>query len=1111
MIVDSHRREERRSKEVGCQWESPEEDRKEVGCQSQAVERRDAAVQVDLLTQQLSWRHSGVSWHCGAIRVDEPAGGILLQLCRGHTSRCVPCATDRPALLPSVPLFSEHESSPSTSMPPLTPVDVSAAPPGLIAPLSPGLAEDEEQEEEQEVHVPEEERLCSENMAFKKKKKMEGGRWPDGGERQKSSLADKSTNHIAGKPPGKRRRLKMKLLEKDEESHTSKRGEKQTTRIQERKKNEGQEEEERGGEETMKEGGRVKSVIMKTEEAECQRPRRRMVGPTVRYLLESEQQSHGPTEANHSRASRDVGRRKTGRPKKEQKELDDSSTMESSADGGAERWWKLCQVCGLNFTSQPSLDLHLSVHRPALSCAQAAADQQQEQTNDAKGDAEEREEPQRPRRTVCQPIRYLLESSHGSVTANQTNREAATKPTRRRGRSKDAVGGRASEVIDRPETNAKDTGHMVTTGGREEGEEEPYRPKRTLVGLLESEETSGGLRISNQDAENKPTQYRGRSKNVFDFNEAGGGASKMTDCSDTEDKEMGHTVSTGGRQEEEEPQRPGKTVSPPIRRLLESEASVFHPSVHRPKRLFGCHLCNRKFSRASRLFRHQCNQHHSNIGGLCGNGCGSALSNARAPKNKQEKQTTQDDKEEPQRPRKPLFTAPTGAPYWSRDINRVRKSPSWLVDYWTLNKRRNGRRGTKRSRVEEDDEEREAQQVCVEKEEGPQRPRRTTVGPPIRYLLESEVTTRGSGKANQTNQKAANKHTRRGRAKDSVGGGASKMTDSSDIEDKDTGHMVSMGGTQEEEPQRPGTTVSPPVRYLLESEVMSHDSGTANQNDQEAVIKLTRRRGRSDAVVLCEAGGGASEMIDRLDAKDKDRSHVVVKGRRKEDEKMEEPQRPRRTMVGPPIRYLLESEELSCGQRTANQDTENKPTHSRRSPKKASVLHRPKRVFGCHICNRKFSRASRLFLHHCDQHRSILDSPHGNRVGMAMSSARASDSKLKEGTQGNDENGEESQRQRRTRVGPPIRYLLESEEPSRGLRAANQSAATKPTQRKGRMKAGGLTKAGGGTSQIIDRFEAAVATERQTGVHRQTYLVHRDLQDGQVTISPCSVTMQRLL
>lgn len=44
MIVEGHRREERR---------------KEVGCQSEPAERRDAAVQVDLLTQQLSWRHSG--------------------------------------------------------------------------------------------------------------------------------------------------------------------------------------------------------------------------------------------------------------------------------------------------------------------------------------------------------------------------------------------------------------------------------------------------------------------------------------------------------------------------------------------------------------------------------------------------------------------------------------------------------------------------------------------------------------------------------------------------------------------------------------------------------------------------------------------------------------------------------------------------------------------------------------------------------------------------------------------------------------------------------------------------------------------------------------------
>lgn len=58
--------EEERKKEVGCQWESPEEHWKEVGCQSEVAERRDAGLQVDGPTQQLTWRHSGES---------APAGG----------------------------------------------------------------------------------------------------------------------------------------------------------------------------------------------------------------------------------------------------------------------------------------------------------------------------------------------------------------------------------------------------------------------------------------------------------------------------------------------------------------------------------------------------------------------------------------------------------------------------------------------------------------------------------------------------------------------------------------------------------------------------------------------------------------------------------------------------------------------------------------------------------------------------------------------------------------------------------------------------------------------------------------------------------------------------
>ncbi|GAA6234202.1 zinc finger protein 708-like [Lates japonicus] len=82
--------EEVRRREVGCQWESPEEERREVGCQSDSAERRDAAVQVDLLTQQLSWRHSGSSQmllQCFAVRPDGPDGGALLQHCTTNRTR----------------------------------------------------------------------------------------------------------------------------------------------------------------------------------------------------------------------------------------------------------------------------------------------------------------------------------------------------------------------------------------------------------------------------------------------------------------------------------------------------------------------------------------------------------------------------------------------------------------------------------------------------------------------------------------------------------------------------------------------------------------------------------------------------------------------------------------------------------------------------------------------------------------------------------------------------------------------------------------------------------------------------------------------------------------
>ncbi|XP_028288871.1 zinc finger protein 2-like [Parambassis ranga] len=90
-----------RRREVACQWERPEEECREVGCQSDSAERRDAGVQVDLLTQQLSWRHSGSSsmlLQCFTVRPDGPDGGALMQHCTTSRTRT---RTIRPAVRPS--------------------------------------------------------------------------------------------------------------------------------------------------------------------------------------------------------------------------------------------------------------------------------------------------------------------------------------------------------------------------------------------------------------------------------------------------------------------------------------------------------------------------------------------------------------------------------------------------------------------------------------------------------------------------------------------------------------------------------------------------------------------------------------------------------------------------------------------------------------------------------------------------------------------------------------------------------------------------------------------------------------------------------------------------
>lgn len=151
----------------------------------------------------------GVAWRCVSVRADEPGGGALLHHCRTHHSP--PLGHTQ---LPTMPLGEQ--------LLPLPPADVSAPPSGLIARLSPHLAEE---------------------------LKVEG------------------------------------------------------------------------------EGG-----VMDTEQV--RRPRRKRVGPPIRYLLESEEQSHGLSATNHSIARGAKVKMKPGRPRTEHQEEEEERRGEV----------ELCQV-----------------------------------------------------------------------------------------------------------------------------------------------------------------------------------------------------------------------------------------------------------------------------------------------------------------------------------------------------------------------------------------------------------------------------------------------------------------------------------------------------------------------------------------------------------------------------------------------------------------------------------------------------------------------------------------------------------------------------------------------------------------------------------------------
>nr|XP_020481109.1 zinc finger protein 2 homolog [Monopterus albus] len=144
--AEGQQEEEARKKEVGCQWESPEEDRREVGCQSDSAERRDAAVQVDL-----SWTHSGSSsvlLQCVAVRPDGPDGGALLQHCTSTRTRT---RTIKPAIRLSPSLIQSRSRTPRRPPPESSDTTKQNPPQRRRRRVSPDADQQEEEEVEEEV------------------------------------------------------------------------------------------------------------------------------------------------------------------------------------------------------------------------------------------------------------------------------------------------------------------------------------------------------------------------------------------------------------------------------------------------------------------------------------------------------------------------------------------------------------------------------------------------------------------------------------------------------------------------------------------------------------------------------------------------------------------------------------------------------------------------------------------------------------------------------------------------------------------------------------------------------------------------------------------------
>ncbi|XP_041823958.1 uncharacterized protein LOC121628729 isoform X4 [Melanotaenia boesemani] len=352
-----------------------------------------------------------------------------------------------------------------------------------------------------------------------------------------------------------------------------------------------------------------------------------------------------------------------------------------------------------------------------------------------------------------------------------------------------------------------------------------------------------------------------------------------------------------------------------------------HLSVHRKGWMFSCQLCNRRFSHSSSLHTH-CHTHHSSYKAGChGSKIRAKLREAETGDGKEKWK----EEEVEQVEKLPRFPEPD----WSSQ-KHISRSACWWVDYKALKKRSS----QKRKRVQQEDGLMEwkkkrfrmesgevgVKRVCVGKitrvqeVEQPQRPRRRMVGPPIRYLLESEEVSHGAIMTNKTSQYGDKiKHGVRAQ-KEVIEGGASQMIDRPEGVARQIGYTVSKKETEEDEKRVDGEgnekveeqtlrprrkSVGPPIRYLLESEEPSHNAENKSKQNVERLKQAESKSGADD---------GVSRIIDRPEVVDGWKSHMITEKVKShmdfKKENNEEPHRSRK-MVDPPVRYLLQSEELS--------------------------------------------------------------------------------------------------------------------------------------------------------------------------------------------------------